>query len=315
MYIVGVDLGGTEIKVGLVDREKGIVRKVSRATEVDKGPDKIVENIALAIKEVAGDDDFEYVGIGSPGSIDRKKGIVRFSPNFPDWRDFHLTEKVSELIDKEIIVENDANAFTLGEWYFGKAKGSQNFIALTLGTGIGSGVVANGTFITGNNGIGAELGHIVIVPEGPMCGCGSRGCLESVASAKFVGLHARELAPRYPESLMIKFAGDINKIESKHVFKACEENDELAKIVVNETVEVLARAIGGYVHMFNPEMIIIGGGMSKAGETLFKPLRERTKKYVMVSFRGTYRIEQSDLVENAGILGAASAAIFSKGVE
>lgn len=310
MKLVGVDLGGTEIKAGLVDEYEGLIKKASKPTEVYKGPDKIVENIYEIVKELAPDMDIEAIGIGSPGSIDRKKGIVRFSPNFPEWHDFKLAKKLNKLTNKDVFVENDANAFTLGEWYFGKAKGMKNFVAITLGTGVGSGVVSHGVFMTGNNGIGAELGHIVVIPNGPLCGCGNRGCLESIASAKSVARHAKELAIRYPESLVLKMAKTVEDIESKHVFKAYEDNDYLAKTVVQDTIDAMARAFGAYIHIFNPEMIVVGGGMSKAGDSLFVPLRERVKKYIMKSFIDTYKIEQSNLVENAGILGAASAAIF-----
>ncbi|MDK2946219.1 ROK family protein [Geotoga petraea] len=310
MKLIGIDLGGTEIKAGLVDEDKGLLKKTSRPTEVYKGPDKIVENIYEVVKSLSPDLDIDAIGIGSPGSIDRKKGIVRFSPNFPEWHDFKLSKKLNKLTNKDVFVENDANSFTLGEWYFGKAKGMKNFVAITLGTGVGSGVVTHGVFMTGNDGIGAELGHIVVIPNGPLCGCGNRGCLESIASAKSVARHAKELAIRYPDSLVLKMAQTIENIESKHVFKAFEQGDYLAKTVVQDTIDAMARAFGAYIHIFNPEMIVVGGGMSKAGETLFKPLRERVKKYIMRSFIDTYRIEQSDLVENAGILGAASAAIF-----
>ncbi len=310
MKIIGVDLGGTEIKAGLVDEKEGLLKKTNRPTEVYKGPDRIVENINEAIKELDPEMKIDAIGIGSPGSIDRKKGIVRFSPNFPEWHDFKLAKKLNKITNKDVFVENDANSFTLGEWYFGKAKGMKNFVAITLGTGVGSGVVTHGVFMTGNDGIGAELGHIVVTPNGPLCGCGNRGCLESIASAKSVARHAKELAIRYPDSKVLQMAKSVEDIESKHVFLAFEENDYLAKTVVQDTIDAMARAFGAYIHIFNPAMIVVGGGMSKAGETLFEPLRERVKKYIMKSFIDTYKIEQSNLVENAGILGAASAAIF-----
>jgi glucokinase len=310
MLVVGVDLGGIEVKAGLVDSEKGIVKKYISKTEVSQGKEKVVKNICKAIEEVSKGYSFEAIGIGSPGSIDRDSGIIRFSPNFPEWNDFDLGKKISEVFNKKVYIENDANAFTLGEWYFDKAKGCQNFITLTLGTGVGSGVVSNGTFITGATGIGPELGHFPIVPDGRKCGCENNGCVESHCSSKSVANIAKEMICKYPESDILKLAGDIESIESLHVFKAAEKGDFLAKDIIERTTEVLARAIGGFIHVFNPELIVIGGGMSKAGDALFVPLRNKVLKYVMPSFRNTYKIEQSTLVENAGILGAASAAFF-----
>lgn len=312
MVVVGIDLGGTQIKGGLVDEEKGIIKKMSNPTEVEKGNDRIVENIVKVIKALSNDTKIDAIGIGSPGSIDRDKGIIRFSPNFPSWRDFELTRLIKEKTKLDVFVENDANAFALGEWYFGKAKGLKDFIALTLGTGIGSGVVCNNTFLTGKDGLAPELGHIVVVPNGPICGCGNRGCVEATSSAKYIAKEAQNLLDRYPDSLVLKLAGSKEKIESKHVFQAYEKNDPLATIVANFSIDALARAIGAYVHAFNPEKIIIGGGLSRAGDALFIPLREMTKKYVMSSFVGTYTIEQSSLVEDAGILGAASAALYAE---
>jgi glucokinase len=312
MLVVGIDLGGTEIKAGLVDEKKGIIKKISRPTEVEMGNAQVIANITKTVKELTENTEFSAIGIGSPGSIDRKNGIVRFSPNFPNWRNFELVRLIKENINVDVFLENDANAFALGEWYFGKAKGLHDFIALTIGTGIGSGVVCNNTFLTGKDGLAPELGHVVVVPNGPQCGCGNRGCVEATSSAKYIALEAKNLLDRYPDSLVLKLAGKKEKIESKHVFQAYEKNDPLATVVCNFAIDALARAIGGYVHAFNPEKIIIGGGLSRAGDALFVPLREMTKKYVMSSFADTYTIEQSSLVEDAGILGAASAAFYAK---
>lgn len=312
MIVVGVDLGGTEIKGGLVDEEKGIIKKVAYPTEVELGNYKVIENISNVIRELAKDTNVSSIGIGSPGSIDRDNGIVKFSPNFPNWRNFELAKEIKKNVQKDVFVENDANAFALGEWYFGKAKGLKDFIALTLGTGIGSGVVCNNIFLTGKDGLAPELGHIVVVPNGPECGCGNRGCVEATSSAKSIAREAKNLIDRFPNSLVLKLAGSKEKIESKHVFEAYKKMDPLATIVANFAIDALARAIGGYIHAFNPEKIIIGGGLSKAGDALFVPLREMTKRYVMSSFAGTYIIEQSSLVEDAGILGAASAALYGK---
>lgn len=311
MKVVGVDLGGTEIKIGLVDKENGIEKKISLPTEVSKGTEKVVQNISEGISSISKGVKIDGIGIGSPGSIDRDEGVVRFAPNFPEWKNFELSKAIGTIVNLPVFVENDANSFALGEWYFGHATGLTDFVCITLGTGIGGGVVSHGILITGKDGIGTELGHVIIEPDGPLCGCGNRGCAESIASASSVARTARELIKRFPESLVLKTAGGIENIQSKHVFAAAQQGDYMAQMIVEKAVDVLARLIGGCIHIFNPEKIIIGGGMSKAGDALILPLRKRVEAYIMVSFRNTYTIHASELVENAGILGAASSAIYA----
>ena len=311
MYLIGVDLGGTEIKTGLVSKDKGIINKVAIPTEADKGDSKVVENIIKTIKLVAENnlDRIEGIGIGSPGSIDRDHGVVRYAPNLP-FNDFQLAHAISEKLKIPAFVENDANAFALGEWYFGSAQGLKHFIALTLGTGIGGGVVSHGILITGKDGIGAELGHIIVDPDGPLCGCGSRGCIEAIASAKNTARWAKEFTVKIPDNLVVKLAGSKESIESKHVFMALEKDDLVAKMVVDKITDALAKAIANFVHIFNPEMIIIGGGMSKAGKLLLDPIKEKVDLYLMPSFRNSFKIMLSSLVEDAGILGASAAAMY-----
>ncbi|KLO23598.1 ROK family protein [Marinitoga sp. 1155] len=311
MYLIGIDLGGTEIKTGLVSKAKGIINKVSIPTETNKGIEKVVENILKSIEIVAGDNinKIEGIGIGSPGSIDRDAGIVRYSPNLP-FHNFKLAKVVSDTFKIPAFVENDANAFTLGEWYFGSAQGLKHFVALTLGTGIGGGVISHGFLITGKDGIGAELGHVIIDPDGPLCGCGSRGCIEAIASAKNTARWAKEFSIKIPNNKIVELAGDIEKIESKHVFMALKENDPVARMVVDKITDALAKAIANYAHIFNPEMVVIGGGMSKAGRDLLNPIREKTNLYLMPSFKNTFKVMLSTLVEDAGILGASAAAMY-----
>jgi len=310
MLIAGVDLGGTEIKTGIVDTKKGILYKTAVSTEVALGADQIVKNIVRSIEKLTDINNIDAIGIGSPGSIDREKGIVKYSPNFPEWVNFELADKINRVTGKKTFVENDANAFTLGEWYFGNAKELTDFVCITLGTGVGSGVVTSGLFMTGKNGIGAELGHTTVLPNGPMCGCGNRGCLEAVASAKNTAKIAKQMCKKYPESDIIKLSGSIDKIESRHVFQALELNDTAAVLTTDFVTDYLAVAMGNFVHIFNPQKIIIGGGMSKAGDLLLDPIRKKVRKHIMPSFEGTFTIELSKLVEDAGILGAASTAIY-----
>lgn len=303
VYIVGIDLGGTFFKVGLVDAKDGkIVRKIERETKVYEGRIKVVERMAQAVLEIT--EGFEYtgIGVGSPGSIDHDKGIVRFSSNFPDWVDFELGGELSSLLNKPVYVENDANAFVLGEKWFGAGKGHEHIVALTLGTGVGGGVISHGVLITGKDGIGTELGHVIVEPNGPLCGCGNYGCLEALASATAIKRMALEGQRKFPESEIFK----AEEVSAKVVFDAAKNGDLLAQTIVNRVVNALAIGVTNFIHIFNPSIVVIGGGVSRAGDILFKPLREKVERLVMPSFKGTYEIVQSPLVEDAGILGAAS---------
>lgn len=310
--VVGVDLGGTETKIGLVDKHGEILDKATIPTLVSRGRHDVVMRIADSINSLleknAVKDKVLAIGIGSPGSIDRDSGTVLFSPNFPDWRDFPLASLMKENTGLETFVENDANAFVLGEWAFGKYKGSRHMVGLTLGTGVGSGVISHGQLITGHNGFAAELGHIIVEPNGPLCGCGSHGCLEAIASATAIVRFAHEYRKRFPDSVI--FSSE--NIEAKTVIDAAKNGDELGNIIFNRVVDALARGIGNFIHIFNPEVVIIGGGVSKAGNFLLKNLKKQVNRYVMNSFKGTAIIDLSDLVENAGIKGAASVVFYRK---
>ncbi|MEN3043135.1 MAG: ROK family protein [Fervidobacterium sp.] len=303
MYVVGIDLGGTFFKVGLVEVETGKIKnKIEQETNVQDGREKVIERMAKAVLDITKGSDYLGVGIGSPGSIDHDKGIVRFSPNFPDWVDFELGEMLSSKLGKPVYVENDANAFVLGEKWFGAGKGHNHIVALTLGTGVGGGVISHGMLITGHNGIGTELGHVIIEPKGPQCGCGNYGCLEALASATAIRRMAIEGQKKFPESIIFKS----EKIDAKAVFDAAKKGDLLGKSIVEIVINALAIGISNFIHIFNPEVVVIGGGVSRAGEILFNPLREKVEHLVMPSFKGTYEIMQSPLFEEAGILGAAS---------
>ncbi|HCI29936.1 MAG TPA: ROK family protein [Fervidobacterium sp.] len=303
MYVVGIDLGGTFFKIGLVEVENGkIVKKIEEKTLVEEGGEKVVERMAKTVQKLAKGYDILGVGIGSPGSIDHDRGIVRFSPNFPNWTDFELGSLLSRFLNKPVYVENDANAFVLGEKWFGAGRGYNHIVGITLGTGVGGGVISHGMLITGKDGIGAELGHVIIEPNGPQCGCGNYGCLEAFASATAIKRMALEGKKKFPESVIF----NSENIDGKAVFDAAKAGDLLGQIIVERLVNALATGISNFIHIFNPEVVVIGGGISRAGEILFEPLKKKVEHLVMPTFKGTYSIFQSPLVEEAGILGAAS---------
>jgi glucokinase len=309
--VIGIDLGGTETKIGIVEEDGKIVEKKVIPTRVSEGRTTVVTRIGEAINELlvkSGIDSKQIIGIGvgSPGSIDHDTGTVLFSPNLPDWSGFGLAAMLERVTGIRTFVENDANSFILGEWAFGEFKGSQHMVGLTLGTGVGGGVITHGILMTGSKGYGGELGHTIVEPEGPVCGCGSHGCLEALASATAIVNLAREYSKRFPQSTI--FASP--ELNSKVVFDAAREGDLAATLIVERATRALAIAIGNFIHVFNPEHLVIGGGISRAGDLLINGIREKLPAFVMTSFNGTFSITLSKLVENAGITGAASIVFY-----
>ncbi len=299
MKVLGIDLGGTKIALGLVDENGKILKRKTIDTNVFEGFKSVVERMAAASQDLMKDEKVDIVGIGSPGSIDHEKGIVRFSPNFPGWINVPLGPELSEYLHKKVVVENDANAFAVGEKWFGVAKGYTNVLGLTLGTGVGGGIICDGKVFRGSTGIGAELGHVIVEPDGYLCGCGNHGCLETIASATGISRIAKEWKERYPDTIIKNFT-------AKEVIDAAKAGDALGMKVFEKVTNALGISIGSFVHIFNPQIIVIGGGVSKAGKFLLDGIERKTHENVMVSFWGTYKIVLSGLVDDAGIYGAAS---------
>ena len=300
MKVLGIDLGGTNVALGIVNENGKIMLKKSIETRVQDGFESVVERISKASLELINSvGDVDRIGIGSPGSIEHSKGLVRFSPNFPGWIDVPLGPEIEKRVGVKISLENDANAFVMGEKWFGKGKGYTDIIGITLGTGVGGGVISNGRLLRGSTGIGAELGHIVVEPNGYLCGCGNHGCLETVASATGISRLAKEWKERYPQNTLKDFS-------AKSVMDAARVQDPLGLKVLERVSTALGITIGNLIHIFNPQIIVIGGGVSLAGDVLLSAVKKRTRENVMRSFWGTYKIVLSDLVDDAGIYGAAS---------
>ncbi|KAF2957603.1 glucokinase [Thermotoga sp. Ku-13t] len=305
MNVIGVDLGGTNYAVGLVDENGKILARVEGETKVHEGPDAVVRRISDSILSLSKAGSVLAVGVGSPGSIDHHTGTVRFSPNFPGWIDFPLARKIEELTSLKVFVENDANAYALGERTFGVAKGLEHVVCLTLGTGIGGGVITHGILLRGSTGIGAELGHMNVMPNGPKCGCGARGCLEALASATAIRNFVRDGYERHRDSSLFRDkAPDL--VTPKDVFDHAKMGDQFALEIFNIVVDAISAAIGSLINIFNPQLVVLGGGIANAGEFLLTPIEERVKNYVLPTMFGSYRIALSQLGKDAGILGAAS---------
>ena len=311
MYKLGIDLGGTNIVAGVVDEDYKILATAKRKTNLPRPAEEIVADLAAVTFEAiesAGltPDDIDGYGIGCPGSIDNKTGAVSYSNNL-GFYDLPLGELLCKKTGKKFFVENDATAAAYGEYIAGAGRGCNNFVAITLGTGVGGGIIVNGQIYSGSNGAGAEIGHMVIQIGGEACTCGRHGCFETYASATALIMQTKHAMIRYPNSLMWKLCdGDIEKTSGKTAFKAKEMGDIAAAMVVDQYIRYLAVGISNVVNIFQPDMICIGGGISREGEKLTAPLNAIVdgENYGR-NIEPKTIIKTADLGNDAGIIGAA----------
>ncbi len=317
MYTLGIDLGGTNIAIGLCDGDLKIIDKISVPTPVSEGADAVASAMAnTALKLIERNDlktsDIEYVGMAVPGSIDPERGVVEYSNNIP-FIDYPITDKFKAIFPaKKIYIDNDANAAALGEALQGSAKGSDCSVMITLGTGVGGGIILCGKIFKGGiNAAGAELGHTVIKAGGRLCTCGRRGCFETYASATGLKLSTeeklRELEALGVESKMFEITKKYGKINGRVPFDAARLGDVHAQAVVDEYIYYLAEGITNIINVFQPATISIGGGISGEGDFLLKPLRAAVERdqYTRLRKKKT-QIVTASLGNDAGIIGAAA---------
>ena len=310
-YYLGIDLGGTNIAVGVVDENFNIVGRATRKTAVPRSADSIADDMAGACFDAvknAGVEigDIAACGIGSPGAVDTVKGEVAVSENL-GFRHTPLVKMLKERVGKEFYIENDANAAAYGEFLAGAGKGTKNFIAITLGTGIGGGIIADGKIFTGGNFGGAELGHTVICTGGNYCNCGRHGCFEAYASATALIKRTKEEMQNHKESIMWALCdGDIQKASGKTPFDAAEKGDITAKQIIKDYQTYLAAGVTNIINIFQPEVLCIGGGVSAQKENLIKPVRDivYAENYTR-NVLPNPKITVAELGNDAGIIGAA----------
>ncbi len=308
-FYVGIDLGGTFIKGGIVDEKGGVLALDKVPTQCEKGGEKVVANIcalteALIEKSGVKREEIVGLGMGAPGIIDCKKGEVILSENLYLQR-FPLRDMVAEKTGFRVVIANDANAATLGEVQFGAAKAYDDVIMLTLGTGVGGGIVVGGKIVEGNEGAGAELGHIVLKAGGEPCACGRKGCFEAYSSATALIRETRRAMQAHPTSQMWEIGG-LDKVTGKTAFDYMEK-DEYAKTVVENYVEMLACGITNFANIFRPQAILLGGGVCAEGERLITPLQAILDKEIFAGNLGPrVPILVAALGNSAGVLGAAA---------
>jgi len=313
--IVGVDLGGTNIVVGTVSEDGERVAGVERRrTPAAQGPDMVVKHIVGAVREsitqakaVWGSEvEVIGIGIGSPGPIDTKNGIVVTSPNL-GWTDTPLRRLVSEIVDLPATLENDANCAVLGEWWRGAARGAHVVVGVTVGTGVGGGFVLDGKIFHGASDVAGEFGHMTIDSTGRRCACGNYGCLEAYASGPAIAKRAIEsIEAGATSSLATYVDGDLSRITAEEVYLAANDGDGLAQEVVRDTARLLGAGIANLVNICNPEIVVVCGGVTTAGEKLFKPLREEVTRRAFRPAADACRIVPGELPGTAGVIGAVA---------
>jgi glucokinase len=306
--VVGVDVGGTSTKGAVVSPRGEVVARAERPTDVHAGTKTII-SVAEDLLARANDLRVEIgaIGVGAAGFVDASTGSVTFSPNLV-YDDPQIADALRTRVKLPVIVDNDANAAAWGERTFGCAQGCDDVSLVTLGTGIGSGFIAAGRLIRGATGAGAELGHTIVDPSGPHCGCGLRGCLEQLASGTAIARMAREAADSDPDSIIFSLAGSVVAVRSEHVSQAAADNDLTACAVLRRAGRSLGIGLSNVVNLFDPQVIVLGGGLVQVGEPYLGPARDQLFKMTTEQHRRPKRLEVTSLGHDAGILGAAALA-------
>jgi glucokinase len=306
MNAIGVDVGGTKIAAAVVSPGGEILNEVRYPTQAVP-PDRLIDTIAGAITEVKDGFEVGAVCLAVPGLIMASVNTVIFSPNLHEIENIRLDEAIGSRTGLRVTVENDANAAAWGEFRYGAGKDVEHQVFITLGTGVGGGVITHGVLLRGAQGAGGELGHVTLDPDGPVCGCGNRGCLEALASGTAIGRRAREVANERPNSALGRLAID-RQVLGEDVTGLAGDGDEAALYVMEETGRWLGIGLAGFVNVFNPEVIAVGGGVSRAGELILEPARKEVYLRARSPSRDLVEIKEATLGPASGVLGAAALA-------
>jgi glucokinase len=304
---IGVDVGGTGTKAGIVDDGGKVLARVERPTDGHAGTKGIIAVVEELLERAAEFGTVEAIGVGAAGFINAATGSVTFAPNLT-YDDPNIADALRSRTGMRVVVDNDANAAVWGERAFGTAKGSDHLACITIGTGIGSGFVAEGRLLRGFTGAGAEFGHTVIDPEGPRCPCGLRGCLEQFASGTAIARMAREAVAVDPSSSITSFAESTESITAVHVARAAREYDDVAREVLRKAGKALAIGLSNIANVFDPEIIVLAGSVIEAGEPYLGPARDALAGFTTAQRRRPLRLDVSSLGEDAGLIGAAALA-------
>ena len=308
---VGIDLGGTKIAALLLDSAGEILGEVRRPTGAEGGLGAVLRAIVDSVRDLAGKarGRIAAVGLGAPGPLNRREGVIYQAPNLPGWHDVPVVRLLAAELGRPVILENDANAAGFGEWALGAGRGTQDMIYLTVSTGIGGGLILGGRIHHGRDDGAGEVGHMTVLPDGPRCGCGRRGCWEALASGTAIARAAVEGLAGGGESRILELAGgDPSAVDAALVARAAREGDALAWEVLERAFYYLAVGIVNLIHLLNPEAVVIGGGVAKMGEELFGPVRRMVAERAYPAMVRDLPIVRAALGDRAGVIGAAMVA-------
>jgi glucokinase len=314
-WIIGVDIGGTNLVVGAVSEDGRTVRGLlTEPTGVPDGPEAVIQRIVAMARAVMAstrredpDAEFRGVGIGSPGPLNRETGVVIFTPNLR-WRNMPIRGRIGNALGLPASLDNDANCALLGEHWVGAAQGARSAVCLTIGTGIGGGIIVDGQLVHGASDVAGEIGHITIEINGRRCGCGNDGCLEAYASGPAIARRAVEAIEVGAESAIVdRVEGRLDRVTAQTVFEAVAAGDALAEEVVRDTARYLGVGIANLLNVLNPEVVVVCGGVTRAGDHLFLPLRREVARRAFRPAVEACRIVSGALPGTAGVVGAVKA--------
>ncbi|MGJ9456966.1 ROK family glucokinase [Oceanobacillus sp. CF4.6] len=308
-FLIGIDIGGTSVKIGIIENNGAILKKWEIPTNISNGGMAIVNDIWLSVREKVDSLNLNNtsiigIGVGAPGFINAETGFVYEAVNI-GWKNFDLANQLKEKSGLPVFVENDANIAVLGENWTGAGNQAQNLIAITLGTGVGGGIIANGSILSGENGMAGELGHIHVEENGYACNCGNRGCLETVTSATGIVRQAIEKIEAFPASLLGETYKKNKRITSKDVFELAKNGDSISNSIIKNTADILGRVIANMGVIINPSKVLIGGGVSTAGDQLIDEIRIAFEKHALPRVIEACEIKAAHLGNDAGIIGGA----------
>jgi glucokinase len=309
---VAVDVGGTKIAAALISGAGEILAREYRPTCASRGPEAVIERILGAIDRLISKagippSQLAAIGIAAAGALDVERGLVTASPNLPGWRDVPLRDIVQSRQKVTTFIINDANAAALGEHYFGAGRGTRHMIFLTVSTGIGGGIILNGQLYSGASGAAGEIGHMTIDADGPPCKCGNRGCLEALASGWAIAEDALSRIQQGEKSRVMELTrGKLENVTAQVVHSAAQQGDPLAQEVIRKAARFLGVGLANLVNIFNPERIVVGGGVARMGEMLLEPAREVVAERAFTLLVRRASIVAGELGDDAGVLGAAA---------
>ncbi|WP_446899142.1 ROK family protein [Clostridium sp. LBM24168] len=309
-YVIGVDLGGTKITGALSDIDSNILNKYTIQTNASEGEAAVLERVMEVIDMVLKNGnkskkDIKAIGIGSPGPLDAEKGIIITTPNLP-FKNFDLTGPIERKFEIPVYLDNDANVGAIGEFMFGAGKGTKNMIFITVSTGIGGGAIINGQIYRGNTCNALEIGHMTLEKNGPKCNCGNYGCAEVLASGTAIGKRGEKAALEKEYTSLKKY----KKITSYEVFKEAKKGDRVASEILEKSLEYLGICVANVIIAFDPEMVVIGGGVSKGGDIVLKKIKQVVNTRCFNTIAESCRIVPAELGTDAGVIGAVALAVI-----